>query len=435
VFVAIGAASIALGPTPFRWSGLPARLLDLQVFLAIGYELYLLGIAIRRGGERRPDAIAIAVTWLVLLVAVFGNQLSADLQLVPVAWTLFVMNQAVLLARAHSRELSGRIVLLEERNRDVAVLNEELRRQIGDRAGALADALSRLGESGAGRTLFGVGEKVGGRYKIVRAIGAGGMGAVYEVERLADNKHYALKVLSGRRTPSTLARFAREAQVLAQFDHPNLVGVIDVDVDPSGTLFVVMELVDGASLDTGEPLEEAKLRTVARQIATGLRVLHAHGIVHRDLKPANVLLTRSGTDTIAKIADFGIARLRREETISGDDDTVSAEQSDPSLTRTGMVIGTPAYMAPELAAGARDATAASDMFSFGVMLHELATGAHPFRQPAVYAAYVGAPCERVEPPRRPPSWCAELIEQCLESDPAARPSAAAIEAKLAAPGA
>ncbi|MBI2391959.1 MAG: protein kinase [Deltaproteobacteria bacterium] len=432
-FVGVGVASIALGPGPFSWRGAASTLLDVLVLVTIVYELWLLGVAFRRGGERRLDAVAIAVAWVVLLGAVTGNVVvRADLQLVPVAWALFVMNQALLLARAHRRELSARIVLLEERNRDVAVLNEELRRQIHDRAGALADALSRLGEGGAGRTIFGVGEKLGGRYQIVRAIGVGGMGAVYEVERLADARRFALKVVAGRRTPSALSRFAREAQVLARFDHPNLVGVVDVDVDPSGTLFVVMELVTGASLERDEPLEERMLRAVARQVATGLRVLHEHGIVHRDLKPANVLLATTGDGaTVAKIADFGIARLRTEDEVSGDDETVSAEQSNASLTRTGVVIGTPAYMAPELARGAHDATPASDVFSFGVMLHELATGAHPFKQPPVYAAYVGAPSERVVPMRLVPAWCAALIDRCLAGDPAARPTASEIEASLA----
>jgi serine/threonine-protein kinase len=134
---------------------------------------------------------------------------------------------------------------------------------------------------------------------------------------------------------------------------------------------------------------------------------------------------------VAKIADFGIARLRREDTVSGDDDTVSAEQSDSSLTRTGMIIGTPAYMAPELATGARDATPASDMFSFGIMLHELATGAHPFKQPPVYAAYIGGEAERVAPPRAAPEWCAQLVNRCLEGDPAKRPTAAEVVTAIA----
>lgn len=429
-FVALGVGSFVAGPTPFHWIGAAASLLDVQVLVALLYQLGLLGLTIRRGGEKRIDAIAIFVAWLVLLGSVFGNKIAVDLQMVPIAWTLFVLTMALLLVRSHSRELSARIVSLEERNRDVAVLNEELRRQIRDRAAALADALARM-DGSHGRALFAPAEKIGDRYQIVRSIGAGGMGSVHEVERITDGKHFALKVLAGRRTPSALSRFAREAEVLAQFDHPNLVGIVDVDVDPSGMLFVVMELVKGRSLDGWTPPNEAALRRVLAHVATGLRVLHEHGIVHRDLKPGNVLLA---DDDVAKIADFGIARLKRDDTVSGDDDTISAENApmDSSLTRTGIVMGTPAYMAPELAHGAKDAAPSSDIFSFGVMWHELVTGAHPFKQPAVYSAYAGAPSERVISDRPVPDWCAKWVDDCLDSNPERRPTAADVARYLAA---
>jgi hypothetical protein len=289
---AVGALATALATGSSSQTRAGTAVLNALVFVTIGYEIAVLIGVIRRDRPRRVDAIAITACWLVLLVCVMGNVRSVAVQLVPVAWMIFILVHAVLLVRAHERELSQRITLLEARNRDVAVLNDELRRQIGDRAETLADALMKLGEVPAARARFAPGETIADRYRVVRTLGEGGMGAVHEVERIADEKHFALKVLSGARSGPVLARFAREAQVLAHFDHPNLVGIVDVSIDPVGIFFVVMELVEGKSLaDEREKRGDARwARAVLQQIAAGLAELHRHGIVHRDLKPGNILL-------------------------------------------------------------------------------------------------------------------------------------------------
>ena len=449
VVVALAVAMALVAPTEFRTSRLSTNLLNAQSILAIVYDFVILGRTFARVPARRFEAGVLFAAWTGIFAAyVAGNLVSGEarptVQLVPVAWTFFMLAHAGLIARAHLRaqrdlnvELGHRLVLVEERNRDVAVLNEELRRQIGDRAGALADALSRLGAVRETRARIRANDAIAGRYRVVSALGAGGMGAVYAVERIADGKPFALKVLFGATHGPALARFAREAQVSARFDHPNLVGVVDVDVDASGMLFVVMELVKGETLAaTGARFGDVGwAREILGRIAAGLRVLHEHGIVHRDLKPANVLLAK-GADgsTVVKIADFGISRLTTQPA-DGDTDEVSVDDptfQDPALTRTGILMGTPAYMAPELARGAKDAQPSSDVWSFGVIAYELATAHHPFPEPPIYAAARGADVSFPALPTTLPTWLAALIARCLAKDAAARPTAKELEAALAA---
>ncbi len=271
------------------------------------------------------------------------------------------------------------------------------------------------------------------------------MGAVHEIERLTDGRRLALKVLTGASTGSALARLAREAQVAAEVSHENLVGIIDVDVSESGALYLVMELVLGA------PLYESAARYgdipwargVLLQIAKGLSALHARGVVHRDLKPANVLLTPSGT---AKIADFGIARLDGSESVDPLGATAEGAPADEalaptidarapssaSLTQTGVLMGTPLYMAPELAKGARLAGPAADVWSFGVIAFELLTARFPFDTPPVLTALAGKPL--VSPTLDDAEFDPELvaiIRRCLDPDARARPRAEELAQRLA----
>src|SRR5205085_1585054 len=142
-----------------------------------------------------------------------------------------------------------RIDALEAKNREIEVLNTELRRQVGTRSEQLADSLAKLGPVRTRPDSLKTGDIVDERYRVMRAIAAGGMGAVFEVERSSDNKRLALKVLSDSASGSALARFAREAQMVSQIDHPNVISIVDVGVSSAGQLFLVMELVSGVTLE------------------------------------------------------------------------------------------------------------------------------------------------------------------------------------------
>jgi serine/threonine-protein kinase len=238
------------------------------------------------------------------------------------------------------------------------------------------------------------------------------MGTVYEVERVSDGKHLALKSLSEVADREALVRFAREAQIAAQLDHPNVVSVLDVDVSKSGMLFLVMELVSGSTLaaQTERWGDAAWARPILKQIAEALAAMHARGIVHRDLKPSNVLVDGS----VVKVSDFGIASLRPAD----DGDSTLTK----GMTRTGAFMGTPHYMAPELAKGAREAQPSADLWSFGVVAHQLLTGRLPFAESPVVARLEGRPIQlTIED---------ELARRCLSEDPGERPAAAEISKQL-----
>lgn len=331
---------------------------------------------------------------------------------------------------------------LEEQQRaarELERLNQELRRQIAERSRALADALAAI-EAPRQSGMLSPGELFDERYRIVRAIGQGGMGAVVEVERIEDKKRFALKVMSGRATPMASARFAREAEIAARLDHPHLVSIEDVGVTADGALYLLMELVDGASLidHRGHFGELDFALPVLAQVAEGLAALHDAGIVHRDLKPGNVLLTGSG---VAKIADFGIARQddgRNESSEQVVADAVTVQHDSQSsgqrgLTGTGAWLGTPMYMAPELVLGVDRAKPPCDVYSFGIMAWELLTGAAPFSSPAIYDVLAGRSLPEATPlPAGLDPRVRRAIEQCLRGEPSARPTARALADLLGA---
>jgi serine/threonine-protein kinase len=220
-------------------------------------------------------------------------------------------------------------------------------------------------------------------------LGAGGMGAVYRVERVSDGRALALKVLRRTADPEALARFAREAQIAAQVDHANVVRVLDVDVTRSGMLFLVMELVEGPTLaeERARYGDAGWAVPVLRQIAAALQAMHERGIVHRDLKPSNVLVDA----TTVKVADFGIASLvdpAPDEERADHATTWLANRAD--ITHPGMIMGTPLYMAPELYQGAQAAVPGSDVFSWGVVAYELLANRLP---------YTSCPVTERSPPR------------------------------------
>ena len=218
-----------------------------------------------------------------------------------------------------------------------------------------------------------LGTSIDGRYRIVEALGEGGMGTVYVAEHLSLRRQVALKIIRPEFAGNSAAaeRFAREAMVTSRFQHPNVVSAIDYGTLDGGGAFLAMELVRGRSitsiLETEGCVPWGRACVLAAQIADALAAAKAHGIVHRDIKPDNILVTTKadGTETV-KVLDFGIARFDRES-------MAPPAMSSSQVTRQGMILGTPGYMSPEQLIGDR-ASHQSDLYSLGVVLWECIVG-------------------------------------------------------------
>lgn len=273
--------------------------------------------------------------------------------------------------------------------------------------------------SGAKRARSASKPKVG-KYTLAQLLGRGGFGEVHVGVQKAGPR-VAIKLLDATltRDEDAIARFKREAETVQRLDHPNIVRLLEVGASRNRH-FIAMELVHGGSLKalmnrTSDRDHARKLLAALADAARGLAYAHDQGIVHRDVKPANILLTRSGR---AKVADFGLAR--------------AADQS--SMTTDGKVLGTASYMSPEQARGKR-ATQASDVYSMGVLLYEVATGATPFQSDNPLGfLYQHA---EVEPPRPVarapyPPELGQLALACLKKDAAERPTMARVADRLAA---
>ena len=215
------------------------------------------------------------------------------------------------------------------------------------------------------------GDVIGGKYRIVRLIGDGGMGAVYESRHELLGTNVALKFLHRElaKRPGLSSRFLQEARVSARIQSPHVTRVTDVDQTPDGSPFLVMELLTGESLqqllDRRVKLPKDQAIDFALQILSGLEAAHALGVVHRDLKPDNVFITPSTGGPLLKLLDFGIAKLRE------------ANEYQKGLTRPGAIMGTPEYMAPEQLYAADRVDHRADLYSLGVMLYEMLSGERP----------------------------------------------------------
>ncbi|GAB5549026.1 MAG: hypothetical protein SangKO_087860 [Sandaracinaceae bacterium] len=214
------------------------------------------------------------------------------------------------------------------------------------------------------------GTVMGGRYRLTRLIAAGGMGAVFEAEDEEAGRQVALKLLHPELTSErdVRRRFRRESSVLLALDHPSIVRLLDVGASDDELLFSVMELLDGETLyerlEASGAMSPHALLPIVDGMAEGLAAAHEHGVIHGDLKPANVFLLRDAAEAASpvKLLDFGLSKVLGLE----------------RLTRTGELIGTPAYMAPELLTGKGEPDARIDTYALGVILYQCLSGRVPF---------------------------------------------------------
>ena len=283
------------------------------------------------------------------------------------------------------------------------------------------DAGERNGRSSA-RSAFAEGDEVAARYKVVRLIGSGGTGEVFEAMDTALGVSVALKALKPSVAGSAiqLERFRRETQTARKVTHPNVCRIFDMGIHRGAgrdRFFLTMELLAGPSLadriEQGRPYSPEEALPIAAQIADGLDAAHAAGVIHRDLKPGNIMLLPPPTGRFAQravITDFGLA--------------LSEDQFDMRLTESDELVGTPEYMAPEQAEPG-PATPATDIYALGLILYEMLSKRRPFETAGTALATVLV--RRREPPRplhevapeAPAAWAA-AIHRCLERAPARR---------------
>lgn len=311
----------------------------------------------------------------------------------------------------------------------------ELVEQLADVLGVPRPAAFRPGESSGAvpaaaptETLSG-GQRIDGKYEIVRPIGTGGMGAVYEAVHLGTGRRIALKriLAPAEGAAGAIARFQREARAAGAIDSQHVVQVLDIGSDSvTGTPYIAMELLAGEDVGRlvsrlGVVSPDAALRITA-QACLGLQRAHEAAVIHRDVKSANVFLARrEGGEIVVKILDFGIAKVAAPP---------SSSVESNGLTQTGIVLGSPLYMSPEQAKGGTHLDARADIWSLGVVLHEMLCGAPPHAHITTIGALIVAICtEPLQPVRAHAPWVpaeiAAIVHKALTIDPAGRFQSAA----------
>lgn len=266
-----------------------------------------------------------------------------------------------------------------------------------------------------------IGSVIGGKYRLEKMIGKGGMGTVYEATNLQIEKKVAIKTLlpESSKIDQIAERFKREARSAASIGHENIVDIYDLDKTEEGVIYIVMELLKGYDLaeilKSGKSLSLERTASIGVQTARALGAAHERGIIHRDLKPENIYLCQRKSGEIVKIVDFGIAMIKEHGSLS-------------RLTTDGILLGTPYYMSPEQARGVKELDHRVDIYALGAVLFECLTGSVLFSG-ETYLEVISK--HQIEPPQRPserkkelvlPESVENLIMKMLEKDPSKRPS-------------
>ena len=258
-----------------------------------------------------------------------------------------------------------------------------------------------------------VGTTLADRYAIIRRIGEGGMGAVYEAKHSIIGKRVAIKVLLEKflENEELIARLLQEARLASSIGHQNIVDVTDFGTTRDGRAFVVMEFLEGEPLSElimrDAPLPVERSLAIVRQVASALGAAHAKGIVHRDVKPENVYLVRRGDLDFVKVVDFGVSKAVRTQEEAGSE--------WQRLTRTGAVLGTPLFMSPEQAGGSEDLDARADIWATALILYECLTGELPFRGNNYLGVIAQIQNKDVQPPSalRPELGIPEAVDRMV----------------------
>ena len=309
-----------------------------------------------------------------------------------------------------------------------------------------SDRMQAAVHSGLDAMTFPLVGKTISHYRIMDGLGGGGMGLVYRAEDLKLGRQVAVKFLPEESTknPAALGRFEREARSASALEHPNICPIYEFG-EHEGQPFLVMQLLEGQTIrelistthHSEPPIELPRLLDLALQMIDGLEAAHSHGIIHRDIKPANIFVTTQGQ---AKILDFGLAKLSRSEAAEDDSERMTAEAAveageaaalatpDPLLSRTGVAMGTAGYMSPEQARGEK-LDARTDLFSFGLVLYEMATGKRAFKGDTGPALYDAILKQMLTPARQLnselPAKLEQIFSKALEKDREARYQSAA----------